>query len=346
MATNLHTPSAVCSGVTNMNSRYAMTRVQVDALLTELESQTFIDNVALLFSDPIDNLIALYCYPFDVKALSAAWSGTDDRILISLVEMTSTGKYLGQVATPIIDLGSVTISRYFQNFLDFAPYTKIELYLPFIGFEPLDVNAVMGKTINIKYVVDLYSGKCTAYVLATYDNVETVIMVRDGQCGMQTQLAGGSGAEISRNMLRWGVGAASSAVSLTAGAIAAGASESGKTAGAISGSVGGAVGWLGGTTVGALNAAHYNVHKSGTTSAPNAGYGPMNAFLIYTRPVVAEPSSYAHSYGRPCGMSATLSSLTGYTVVDAVHVEGSGFEHATRDERDEIERLLKSGVLL
>ena len=308
-----------------------MTRSQINGLLTELQDPDFTGDVSKLFSDPIDNIISLVVFPFDVKQSSTTWAGqTDESLLISIVEtLTATGCFLGNLPMPIIDLGSKAITRTFNNFLDFAPYTSIELYLPFIGFVDLDVNVVMGRTINIKYVVDLHSGKCTAYVTYTENNTEVIVLVRDGQCGMTVQIAGGSGSEIARNLLRFGTGAVTGAASAAMGGTATGA-----------------LGLVGSTAGSALEAGHIKIHKSGTTSPLTSAYAPTNCFLIYTRPVVAQPTSYGHTYGFPSGKTKTLSTLSGYTVVDKVHVEGSGFEHATRDEVDEISRLLKSGVIL
>ncbi len=330
MSKTIHTPSIVSSGITGMASRYAMTRSQVESLLTEISTPAFYNNLTKLFSDPIDNLISLFCFPFDVKSLSTAWSGTDDTVIISIVQMTSQGKFLGNLPTPIFDLGSKSITRHFNNFLDFAPYTKIEIFLPFIGFEELDVNVIMGKTLKIKYAVDLFTGKCTAFVLTSENSVDTLIMTRDGQCGIPVQLAGGNGAEIARNMIKLGVNVAGGATNMLAGGSVAKAG----------------VGLLGSTTVGAIDAAKVNIHKGGHQEALLSGYAPTNAYLIYTRPVIAEPSSYAHSYGRPSGKTETMSSLSGFTIIDRVHVEGSGFGSATHEERNEIEKLLKMGVLL
>lgn len=346
MATTVNTPSAVCSGNNDMNSRYALTFAQVNELIAEMNTQTFFDNVALLYSTPIDNVISLWCFPFDVKnAISSAI--TDDNILINVIRMQTKGAYFGNIPAPKFDLGSLAITRKFNNFLDFAPYTKFEIYLPYIGFETLDTDIFMGNTVKIEYAVDLYSGKCTAYVsVVDSNNISTLIMIRDGQCGMPIQVAGGSGAEMSRNMLKFGIGAAAGAASLTAGAVASGASAAGGSAQSVAGTFGGAMGYLGSTTVGALNAGKQIIHKGGTTDANNAFYAPQNCYIVRTTPVVAEPTSYAHSYGRPSGKTETLSTLTGYTQVDAVHVEGSDFGTATHEERAEIERLLKSGVIL
>ena len=352
MSRKLLKPSSNSNGVTNMGVRYALTNTQVNSLLTELNTPGgFIDNVAKLFSTPIDNIISLYQFPFDVKALDPVWSALNDvTLIINIVQMSTTGAHLNPLSVPILDLGTATISRYFNNFLDFAPYTKIELYLPYVGFVELDNALVMGKTISIKYVVDFYTGKCTAFILTGSGNDETVIMTRDGTIGMNVQVAGGTGADISRSMLKLGIGAASGAVSLGAGAVSAGAAvnaagkATGKSVGAVSDMIGKSTGYLGNTTIDAITAGQVNVHKNGSTDANNGFYAPQNAYLIYTRPTIARPTDYNALVGRPSGKTVSLSTLTGYTVVDQIHVEG--LSTATSGEIDEVESLLKSGVIL
>lgn len=340
-------PSTPRSGASNMNRRYALTRNQLNDLLTEMNTQTFIDDITLLFATPIENVVALYAYPFDVKALSPAWSVPDDGpIIINIVTMESVGCDLANIPVPLLDCGSLSITRQFNNFLDFAPYTKLEIFLPYIGYETLDTDLVMDKTINVKYAVDLYSGKCTAFITTTDGTDTCLIMTREGQIGMPIQIAGGSGAELSRNMLRTGLSATAGAASLATGAIAAGASDSGGKTPSVVQTIGGSVGYLAGTSSAAIGAGQYPIHKGGSTVALNSFYAPQKCFIIRTTPKAAEPLTYAHNVGYPSGKTATLGDLTGYTVVDSVHVEGAGFASATAEERNEVERFLKMGVIL
>lgn len=331
MSTNIVpvTPANVRSGCTRMNSRYALTKTNVGDLLHELETATFLDNLQLLFNEPIENIVSLIMFPFDVTSFSTAWqTGGNDHIIINVVTMNTTAEYLGDISMPLVDLGSLNILRYYDNFLDYAPYTKLEIYLPYIGFETLDVDLVMGKTINVKYAIDLYTGKCTAYVSVVDGNDEVVILIRDGQCGMPIQIAGGSGGELSRNMLKAGLG------------IVGGLPTAGNN-----GFAGGS-GFVTGSLSSTIEAGKHNIHKGGHTEALNAFYAPQKCYVIRTAPVDAEPTTYAHNVGYPSGKTATLGDLTGFTVVDTVHVEGAGFTSATEEERAEIERLLKTGVIL
>lgn len=344
MSTVLHVPSIPMNGQTNFTNYYGLTRSQVAQFSRYLQTSNFIDNIQLLFQSPIENVVNLRCYPFDIKD-AFGLEGEDSDIFVSTVNTEIQGYSFTPLSLPTFNLGSITIPRYFNSFLDYAPYTKIELYLPYIGFINLDVNEVMAQTINIEYVVDLFSGKCTAFISRGTGEDKTIIMEADGTIGIDIQIGGGQGAEIARNMLKLGIGATAGAISLGAGAISAGANA--KTAGSV-GSIasisGASAGYLGNTTIGAISAGQVNIAKGGATQSGVNFYAPQNCYLVITRPTPKYPSDYNHTIGRPSGKTATLGNLTGYTVVDSIHVEG--LATATSDEVTEVERLLKQGVIL
>ena len=156
MSHKIQTPSIVMSGINNFNSFYALTRAQVDELLSELNTATFLDNIQLLFESPIENVVNLRIYPFDIKEHHPASTLGDSNIFINVVQMSTKGFSLGVVPSPAFNLGKIEIPKYYDNFLDYSPYTKIELYLPYVDFVTLDTNLVMGKTISIDYVVDYF----------------------------------------------------------------------------------------------------------------------------------------------------------------------------------------------
>lgn len=330
MSTAPSKPHNFMNASNNFSSMYAMTRAQVNSLLTELNTSTFIENIQLLFETPIENLISLRCYPFDTKARSPVGSTADASIIVNVVTMEAQGNYLGHITQPMISLGSLTVPTRYGNFLDYAPFTKVELYLPYIGFVTLDTNEVMGKTLSIKYAVDYMTGMGTAFVTA--DGV--MIYTGEGKVGVDVTLGGRNAAEIAKNNLMTGIntagGIASTAGAIGTGGVAAGAMVGMKT--------------LACTTASVIQGNQGHVTKGSIGSSANGFYAPQNAYLIITRPTPAEPAAYASQYGRPSGKTEQLQSLTGYTVVDSVHVEG--ITNGTQDEITEIERLLKSGVIL
>lgn len=84
--------------------------------------------------------------------------------------------------------------------------------------------------------------------------------------------------------------------------------------------------------------------ERGSTTTPNAGMlGIRFPYLTIIRPRVEYPTLYNEHIGRPTNVSDTLSSFTGYTVVEAIHLDGVT---ATQPEKEELEALLKGGVIL
>lgn len=349
MSNTVQTPSTAMSGYNNFNMFYALTRQQVGDLLTELNTSTFIDNIQLLFENPIENVVNLRVYPFDVKLHHPVGSVIgDSNVIINVVTMETKGFSLNPVPSPPFNLGKIEIPKHYNSFLDYSPYTKIELYLPYVDFVTLDTNLVMGKTISIDYVVDYFSGKCTAFISVeeTVDGVTTsnIIMERDGNIGVEVAIGGGRGADIARNMLKLGIGAGVGAISMTAGAVSMGAGKTAGSVGSVAGAVSMSAGYLANTTVNAIQAGQAHITKGGSAQPAINFYAPQNCYLVITRPNVVTPSTYNHDFGRPSGKTAVLGSLTGFTVVDSIHVEG--LATATSDEIAEVERLLKQGVIL
>ena len=70
---------------------------------------------------------------------------------------------------PIIDCGTVTLTEEQQNVLDYSPFAKLEIYLPFIGTKELDIDVIRGKEIQLIYKVNVMSGKCLAVL--QYNNI-------------------------------------------------------------------------------------------------------------------------------------------------------------------------------
>jgi hypothetical protein len=62
------------------------------------------------------------------------------------------------------------------------------------------------------------------------------------------------------------------------------------------------------------------------------------------RPAVSHPKNYEKYKGRPSNITASLSSLRGYTEIDSIIT--SGFSTASSSEIEEIKSLLSSGVYL
>lgn len=64
--------------------------------------------------------------------------------------------------TIVVDCGSVEIPEQYQSLLDYSPFSRLTIYLPFVGFQELDDKLVVGHTLKVQYTVDVLSGRCLA----------------------------------------------------------------------------------------------------------------------------------------------------------------------------------------
>ena len=321
-------PSSALSTMTVASTMYMLSRGQLKSLINELFDNTFLNSWMHLWDMPVDAVTSVYMYPIDYSTIFP--SATAVSVNLAGVTLQTTAQVIDPTTT-LITVGGYTFTPYFNNFMDFSPYTQIEIYLPYVGWEKLDPEMVMGHTIAIRYSIDYTTGGCTAYVLRDTGADQTLIMQRDGKIGIQIPLAGRNASEIARNLLISGVQAA--------GGIAAGV-----VAGGAVGAVAGAM-ISGGSSL--INAAQPKVRGSGAVGYSAGIFTPQNCVLKFTRPIPHIPSSYGHYVGYMSGKTKQLSQLSGYTVVSRIHVEHStAFSGATTDEITEIENLLKSGVIL
>lgn len=242
--------------------------------------------------------------------------------------------YIGNVNTGVVktrtnqfglkDFGYATIDRKFHNALDFAPYTVVELFLPFIGKVKLPTDFVMGKTIGVTYHMDCLTGGCFAYISTTTDGV---IQCEGGSCLIQLPIMAKTADGVRQ--------AISSAM---------GAGVSFAMAGGMSSKIGQVGSAMGGIEQAANAIAAKDSYTTfGGMSLANGYLGLSNPILYIHRPINATPSGYNTIMGYAASTIQQLSSLTGFTQVKEINLGVAG---ASKEDLDEIEALLKEGVIL
>lgn len=88
--------------------------------------------------------------------------GFDESIILANQQLNVTAKTI-KTDELKLNLGSITVPYKYHNSLDFMD-TDVKLYLPYI--EPISLNNeyVIGQTIDIEYIIDLYSGTSTVNI--------------------------------------------------------------------------------------------------------------------------------------------------------------------------------------
>ena len=95
--------------------------------------------------------------------------------------------------TIVVDCGSVEIAEHYQSLLDYSPFSRLTIYLPFIGFQELDDKLVVGHTLKVQYVVDVLSGRCLAQLYVDSTELKSCIAEYGGTIAADEMFGGDSG---------------------------------------------------------------------------------------------------------------------------------------------------------
>ena len=300
---------------------YNPTSANLSSLGSFLWSNLFdINTFKKLYTDPMDCIISLGivpCVPNSAGTQNIKFGNVD------------TGINCSYLATQYVkvDCGSVDIRKYVGSFMDYSPYVKISLFLPYIGFINLGTDDIMGGSINVTYHVDILSGDCIAFI--THSS-KGVLYSYTGNCLTNVPVTAANYANSLRNYYE----AVSGIIPSTCNGAA-----SGGAAGAASGAINGA---LSAASNIILNTKP-DYQRSGSLGGSSGIMGVQKPFIVIERPNISVPNKVQHYMGQMSNMTANLGGLSGMTIVEAVHLEGVP---ATTEEIAEIESMLKAGVIL
>ena len=293
----------VSAGIGVLTSTFKMTKERLVQLGQFLWGSNIFDKFSLVNNNPIENIISCKSIPINTD-------GANQEIVLGNVATGVNGeKISNNFAKQTI--GSIAINEYYHNFLDYAPYTNVILYLPYIGFKELDTTLVMNKTLQVIYTVDAITGGCLAQVY-----VNSVRLYEfTGNVGIDIPITASNRAQVEAGYIQAGVGA---------------------TASALGGNVGSAVTSL-------LNSATSQYHYSSTGNPNPMCVASTNrtCYVILDRPNYQNLKAFNHTRGRKCYLSKTISTLHGFTICDS-NIDLSGI-NATQSELKELKEILSSG---
>ncbi len=290
------------------------TASQLNALARFMWSDDFVTNIVKLFGDPMDVILGLNIVP--VKPATSGSAEVTAGFISTGVSMPVVSSQYAQV-----DCGTIDVKEFWGSCLDYSPYTQVQIYLPYIGTHQLDVDEIMGKTIHLIYNIDILSGSCVACLQCG----ESTLYTFNGSCASSIPVTGQNFNAII-----------STAVQLAAGVgsfVASGGSMIGAAIGAGDGAL----------TAAGSGGMKPTVQHSGSVQATNGLLGIQTPYIIFTLPTQSVPENQNEYQGYPSNMTLLLSNCTGYTKCAEVHLVNIP---ATKPELDEIESLLKRGVMI
>lgn len=279
--------------------------------------QEIVEALKRSISNPLDYIIGLNIIPSQGLSVGASKNVRFGFVNSGVSMPVLSSQYF------TVDCGTLAFDTVCgDTFLDYAPYSKFSIYLPYIGFKDVDPNDFVGHTIGVVYHGDCVTGGITAYI--TKDG--SVMYQYSGCCALNVPLSADN----------WGE-TISAAIGLAGGIVAAAGT-------------GGAAGLATGALKGAASVAANpsllspQVMHSGAISGGAGCMGVQYPFVIREAVNFHSTAGFNKSSGYPAYYYKSLAEVSGFTTVIDAHM--TGIVGATQSEIDEIERLLESGVIL
>lgn len=308
-------PPIFSENATGLLHVYNPTPAQIDefgAWLWTTFSGTMMETLSKIFNNPMDAVIGLheiYCTPTTGNNATIRAGFLDSGVASRLV----SNRYVS------ISCGAIGVPEFWNNYLDYTPYTKAYCYLPFIGIVELNADDIIGHGVEITYKVDTYNGSCIALITTSRQgSAEVVTYQFSGNCSVAVPITSGVMSAAQSAL----IGLATGALTATGVGAVAGATV------AASGIAKGAV-------------AKNSVQHSGSFGSSYGAMGIKIPYLIIKRPKQVEVPGYNDTYGFPAHKRVTISSCQGF--LKAIEVEVIS-PTATEEEKKLIEEMIKSGI--
>lgn len=159
---------------TQQNSKIVMSYTDVNRLYWWLKKPPL---DSLIFGDYTKWCSSLMFYPFDIgyDGVNSVVEGVNYLLNVVGVERASTETggctcrgYLSEKTKYGYTLGEYKVPK-FTSFLDYEPYSKYQLWLPYYGYIDLKSQYIEDKYLEIRLYVDFNTGKAQ-YVIGVNDN--------------------------------------------------------------------------------------------------------------------------------------------------------------------------------
>lgn len=310
-------------GTSKFVTWYSMTGDQLNGLKDFIN-----DDSRPIGFDPMKNIISVSEFPFDVDTICST-AGTS---MIRIGKETC-GSFGGDTIAKIIltqeriiDLGEYTFNRSYNNFLDYAPYTDIKVYLPYCNdLISLNPDIVMGETIHCYLIADIIT--CSIRGVVTCNTC--TIGENSGTFGNTVPLSADNVGAYKSAMLNSIGGLTSGVLSTAVGGATGNPIALASGAMSVVGSI---------TQLSAVDNTSY-VDVKGSTSPCTMYNRSSTPYVIITQTRPKRPVNYEHTIGYPCYKTLTINDLNGYFVTENTDIK----INATETEKSMIKNMLESG---
>ena len=300
-----------------MCSIYLPSKALLKDFSNYLWSNDFFDNILKNYQSPLENIISLSIIPAIAQPDDARYISIGNCTTNILCTITNE-QYVS------VECGQLDLKEHYGNFSDYSPNTSIDIYLPYIGYRQIDIDDFMAGKIRVRYQCDILTGDCVAEIYCEGKGKSKLMYTFNGNISYNVPLSGA-------NYLQYYLSIVSGI-----GSVATGVAQG-----------------IGGNPLGGIGTAASGVGQI-LTSKPAYGrsgsLGSAAGYLSYRRPFLVRKSpinttakNLAQESGYISNKGQKIGEYSGFTKCAAVVLDGIT---ATKSELDEIETLLKEGVII
>lgn len=310
----------------------------LEAIFSKLWTKSIFDLDAMWqksIENPMDAIVSLHALPCSPQVVA-----DPNNIYIGNLDMEVTSPKLTSQYIEV-DCGTVTLKEFWGSALDYSPYTRIEIYLPFIGVQTLRTEDVMKTNVHVKYHVDALTGDCIAFIKCGM----SVLYTFNGNCKMNIPLSARSTDFLQKVAAAAGLAIGAVGVSVGGGAALAGATKAAQIEAAQKTATAADIQSNSMAVSSAANIAStkINTSRSGDISGGLSLMASFVPYFIIHRPVQSLAKDFNKFKGYTSNITKRLGDLTGFTEVE--HVNLQGIPNATAAEMAEIKTALRNGVI-
>ena len=309
----------------NFVKSYILTRGEINSL-SEIFNIVNLSNPIPTGANPFASIISLKQYPFDLS-LPTISTWENEAIVLDKWNTGLVGRRLVE-QNMLRTIGSYKIEKKYDSFLDYEPFTTVEIYVPMCGRASLPLNYIMGKTIIVYFASDIENGGCKAIVKCDEISAEL-----SGTFSEDVSLTA-ENAGMRRLEMAY---AGSSILASAAGAVAS--AGSGESTGIAYSTINGVKSLI--DFVGVYNG-NYSVIKGEST--PRVNFNNVSkCYIKISRPIVEIPKNYGKVHGFVVNKKLNLSNLDGYTICSNVELDGLS---CTENEKETLKGIMESGFYI
>lgn len=244
---------------------------------------------------------------------------------------------------PDATFGPYTITRKFNDFRDFAPYTRVCIYLPYCGWCDLPSH-VVGRTVSVHYYTDIIAATVRAVVFCGNNIVAEAAGVMGLDIPFTADAVGSKMAGVANGLTAYAGGALQAAAGVAQ-------MVAGKDTKAIGQVLSGGSKLISAYTQTAIAFNENTTEISGKNGDGCCLSGATDIIIKIIRPKYGAsstapyvPAGFAHAVGFVSNKQVRVGNVTGLLIAD--NVDTSGIAGATDAERAEIKRVLETGLII